>query len=112
MSHHGKESGASPFHDFDIADNKALDELRRVFRDKALGKTGEFPSGKLREDDEGGVLFAVGKERGKVVIQFGEPTKWVGMEPQQAIDLASLLIKHARSAGVAINKVLTLDIQS
>ncbi len=109
MSHHGKESGASPLHDFDIADNQALDELRRKLREQALGKTGEFPAGKLREDDEGGLLFAVGQERGKVVIQFSEPTKWVGMEAQQALDLASSLIKHARSVGGELRQILTLE---
>ena len=109
MSHHGKESGVSPFHDFDIADNKALDDLRYKFREQALGKTGEFPRGKLREDDEGGLTFAVGQERGKVVIQFAEPTKWIGMEAQQALDLASLLIKHARSVGAQLHQILTLE---
>lgn len=109
MSHHGKESGASPFHDFDIADNETLNQLRRKFREQALGKTGQFPAGKLREDDEGGVVFAVGQERGKVVIQFAEPTKWIGMEAQQALDLASLLIKHARSVGAELHQILMLE---
>ena len=109
MAHHGDKSSHSPLHDFDVADNKLLDKLRECLQEMTLGKTGEFPDGKIREDDKGGVMFAVGEEKGNVVIQFGEPTKWVGMSPQQALDLASLLIKHARSVGASLGQVLTLE---
>ncbi len=109
MSHHGNESSYSPLHDFDIADDKIWEQLKKVEKrvlEQRIGKTGRFPQGKLREDDQGEVMFAVGSERGKVVIQFAEPTKWVGMDPQQAMNLASALIKHARTAGLAVGEAV------
>jgi hypothetical protein len=41
------------------------------------------------ESDEGEIRIAVGVEKGKVVLHFGEPTMWIGMTPQQAADLAA-----------------------
>lgn len=32
---------------------------------------------------------------GKVVIDFGKPTAWIGMDAQQARDLGELLIRRA-----------------
>jgi len=34
---------------------------------------------------------------GKVVIEFGQPTHWVGMLPEQAIQLADTLKEHAEN---------------
>jgi len=42
----------------------------------------------------------VGVESGKVVIHFAEPTAWFGMTGDQAMDLAAVLMKHARSVGL------------
>lgn len=85
MSHHGQDYG------------RDLDpKLRKLF-DSELGKTGDFPGGKLRPDDEGGVTFAVGTEKGRVVLQFKEPVAWLGMEPEDAIAMAQALIKRARA---------------
>ena len=60
-----------------------------------MGATGEFPDGKLTESDEGALEYAVGHTDGKVVIDFGTPTVWFGMEPEQAIQLAQVLLDHA-----------------
>lgn len=60
---------------------------------------GEYPEGKLNDNDEGAIAIGVGHREGKVVIKFPKAVSWVGMTPQQAADVASSLIEHARAAG-------------
>lgn len=61
-----------------------------------LGKTGDFPEGKLNATDEGGLKFAIGEEGDNVILKFDTPVAWLGLGPQQAVSLAELLIKKAR----------------
>lgn len=58
----------------------------------------EFPQGRLGGDDDGSVTFVVSSDREKQVVRldYAVPVKWVGMSPRQAIELAQLLIQHAR----------------
>ncbi len=63
---------------------------------RAMNANNAWPNGMMREDDEGVCAIAVGAENGNVVIQFSEPQKWVGMTPEQAVDLAQLIIARAR----------------
>lgn len=42
----------------------------------------------------------IGHENGKVVMQFASPTAWIGFTPEQAMDIAQMLITHARQAGI------------
>lgn len=62
---------------------------------QSLGATGEFPQGKLAEHDEGELQFAIGVRDGKVVIEFGKPVHWVGMDRHQAMQLGEMLIAKA-----------------
>ena len=62
-----------------------------------LGPTGDFPNGKLNAHDEGGLRLAVGVEGANVVIAFGKPVAWLGMPPAEAVQLAEMIIKHART---------------
>lgn len=103
MSHHGK----SPFHDMPPPDDGVFEKLRELTKEEFFGATGEHPKGKLTPDDEGEIRFAVGAENGKVILNFGTPIAWVGMEPEQAIALASSLIDWARKAS---DRVLTLEL--
>lgn len=104
MSHHG----SGPFDDgenerkmFDKA-KSMKDEMRKLLDTASYrGATGDFPEGQLTKTDEGAIQFAVGVKDGKVVLDFGTPVVWVGLNPQQAADLASLLLKRAREAGKA-----------
>ncbi len=101
MSHHGE----NPFDAYDEATKRKMQDLIRdqnkaVFRQANLGPTGQFPEGKMAEHDEGEISFAVGHPGGKVVIDFGSPVAWVGMEPQQAVALANTLISHAKKARI------------
>jgi hypothetical protein len=99
MAHHGPnpfpENEKSEFDD--TADRN---KLMRTLLDTTgfKGALGDFPQGKLNEDDEGGIQFRVGNESGKVILDFGTQVTWVGMDPQQAADLASSLMKWARYA--------------
>lgn len=60
-----------------------------------LGKTGEYPQGKLNKDDEGEIKLAVYEEKGKIVINFGTPVVWLAFDKEQAIALADVLMERA-----------------
>ena len=62
----------------------------------ALGATGEFPEGKVSEDDEGELQLAVGRQGGKVIISFGKAVSWIGIDPGQAEELGNIIIKKAK----------------
>lgn len=66
-----------------------------VSKHRRLGATGEFPQGKVHDSDEGELTIAVGREMGVVVLRFGKPVAWIGMDPGAARGLAALLVKHA-----------------
>jgi hypothetical protein len=67
-----------------------------LIRDLMLGATNQFPQGKLNEHDEGEIRLAIGQKNGKVVIDFGKPVAWLGFDPEQAEQIASSLLEHAR----------------
>ena len=81
------------------------EQLAKIFRDKLgspenLGATGDFPDGKVTDDDEGEIKFAVAadKERGLVHIDFGKQIQWIAMTAKQAADLGQILNEKAREA--------------
>lgn len=69
---------------------------------------GEYPDGRLREDDSGAVPLAIAHEKGRVTMQFPRNLNWIGFTPEQAIDIAQGLINHARKCGCA--KPLTIKV--
>ena len=88
------------------SDKEIPEELLKDFGDpqglafrKLLGPTGGFPHGKITATDEGEIAFAVGhlKSKGVVVIDFNKPVTWVGMRPEEAIQLAVALVTHAEN---------------
>ena len=81
-------------HGSDVPDAALSDELKDLF--KELGATGKHPEGKIHDSDEGEIKFAVGAKDGKVVVEFGKPVAWIGMHPNQAIQLARTLKTRAR----------------
>lgn len=93
MSHHGDE----PF-PFDGPEFQRRQKLMRGLLDTTgfVGALGQFPQGQLNKSDEGAIRFMVGDEGGKVVIDFGTSVRWMGMTPQEAVDLASAIFKRAR----------------
>jgi hypothetical protein len=74
--HHGDELGEA---------------MRRLAREHGLGATGQHPQGKLDATDEGEIKIAVGTQGGKVVVAFGKPVAWFGLDPAQARALAESL---------------------
>lgn len=75
-------------------------ELMKRFRQQQEGTADrEWPEGRLSGDDEGSFVFIVSADADTdlVKVDFGKPTQWVAMSPQQAIDIAQSLIKQARS---------------
>jgi hypothetical protein len=61
-----------------------------------LGATGEFPHGKLNEDDEGGLMCAVSIQGDTVRVDFGpKPVAWLAIDPDAAIAFASTIIDRA-----------------
>lgn len=64
-----------------------------------LGATGKFPEGKIAPADEGETRFAVGARRdGIVILNFGSPVSWLGMDVVRARMLATSLRKQADRA--------------
>ena len=88
MSHHSSRFDPEAFKDFEFLGSEKP------------GPTGLFPEGKLTEDDQGEIAMAVGHKDGKVIIEFGTPVAWVGMNPIQAKQLAMDLLTHATEAYV------------
>lgn len=93
MSHHGN----NPPPDLQQALSAAMG---RVF--------GEHPNGKMNQDDAGALAFAVGVEEGRVVLRFPKPVAWMGMTGDEALELAQLLLRHARHAGITSPLVIRL----
>lgn len=62
------------------------------------GPTGDFPLGKMQEDDEGGLKIGLTTKDGKVMIVFGASVTWVGLDPVGAKSLAELLLAKAEEA--------------
>lgn len=60
-----------------------------------FGKTGNFPRGKLNRHDEGGLAMGITHTASAVVVNFGTPTSWIGLEPDLAEQFAKTILEHA-----------------
>jgi hypothetical protein len=73
--------------------------LAKVFQEEAerlgLGPTGNFPKGKLTENDEGEIKFAIAAYKKKVILNFGVPIASLGLDADDARQLAELLLRKA-----------------
>ena len=63
-----------------------------------IGATRTFPDGAITPDDEGQVRIAITHQGGKVILAFGKPMAWIGLNPREARGLADLLNSHASEA--------------
>lgn len=63
-----------------------------------IGATGRYPEGRLGKHDEGEIAFAVAADpkHKKVLINFGKPVAFLGMNADQAIALGEMLIAKGR----------------
>lgn len=62
-----------------------------------LGKTKQFPRGKLNQHDEGELRIAVGVRDKTVMVDFGTTVAWIGLDKDTAIQLAHSLLEKARA---------------
>lgn len=97
MSHHSQED-----------QDRMAEKMKNLY--PALGQTGDFPEGKLSEHDEGGIVFAIGVKDGKIVLHFGMSVAWVGMTPEEARSLATLLEYRADQCEKGVTVTLPKDI--
>jgi hypothetical protein len=76
-----------------------------------FGGTGRYPLGKLSASDEGEIQFGVAADpaKNKVVINFGEPTAWIGFDAEQAEQLAESLLSKAKELRLARQKMTLED---
>ena len=64
------------------------------------GPTDDFPDGKVRDNDEGGLVIGFNVEVGQdgqpiVIMNFGKEVGWVGLKPDQ-IDAFCETLQHAK----------------
>jgi hypothetical protein len=54
---------------------------------------------RISPDDEGSISIAVTKDESQncVIVQFGKPITWIGMDPHMALHLGSIIVGHAKS---------------
>lgn len=64
------------------------------------GATGQFPDGKLSDNDEGEIMIGIAVYRGKVLFNFGKPVQGIGFTPEQAEQIGRDLINKAREAAL------------
>lgn len=74
-----------------------VDARERNVSKPKLGATGDFPRGKLNQHDEGGLMLAIGVKDKTVMIDFGKPTTWIGMDKQTAIQFANSILEKANT---------------
>lgn len=60
-----------------------------------IGPTGDYPNGKLNQDDEGGINIGMTIENGAVVVAFSKPVTWLGLGPGEADAVAVALRNFA-----------------
>lgn len=105
-----------------LAANQWLERARRVLkpavpevvqdilRAPLIGPTGEHPAGKHSADDEGALQVAITVDECKVIVKFGVPFAWIGLEAQGAADFAAALIKHAKIAGRKTGRIVKVKL--
>ena len=103
MAHHGE----TPFNysmdpeEFKASNESAFNDkgdlhhhLGQVNQTPGMGATNKFPQGKLQVDDDGELGFAVAVFESKVIMSFGnKPVSWIGLDKEQAKNLAELILK-------------------
>jgi hypothetical protein len=84
------KSLASPGDDF-----SGMFDMARAMLAQNLGATGNFPDGKVHQDDAGELTFAVGALNTEVAVQFGSPVQWFSLPPATARVMARALFEKA-----------------
>jgi hypothetical protein len=66
------------------------ENFRRQAAELGLGKTRDYPMGKLNDQDQGAINMAVAAdlENQRVILNLGTPVAWVGFTYEQAMALS------------------------
>lgn len=68
-----------------------------------FGATGEYPRGSLGPTDLGALKVGIAHDsKGNVILNFGTEVSWIGLPPEQAIDFAKTILKHAGATKIEI----------
>ena len=70
------------------------EEIEILRNELGLGSTGNFPDGKISEDDEGELKFAVLTRNNNIMIIFGKPVGWLDLSKDTAKQLVKGLMKQ------------------
>jgi hypothetical protein len=62
----------------------------------------QYPRGKLNDTDEGALPIAVGVQDQTVIINFGKKVRWIGMSKPEAIQFATVIMKHAGAKKIEV----------
>jgi hypothetical protein len=62
-----------------------------------FGATGNFPQGKISDDDEGELILGVAWDdvSKNVIIDFGKSINWIGLDAPKAILFANSILRFA-----------------
>lgn len=74
-------------------------ELMRRFIDQIDGTAKrEYPAGRMGHEDDGALAMAFVTDPVKkvVVIRFGKPVEWIGLGPDECVEMAQQLVERAR----------------
>jgi hypothetical protein len=55
----------------------------------------QFPRGKLNADDEGALPIRIGTQDKTIIIHFGKPCEWIGLDKHTALALAAKIKERA-----------------
>jgi hypothetical protein len=58
--------------------------------------TDQFPRGKLNADDEGQLAIAIATKDKTLIIDFGKPVTWLGLDYHTAMALAGNIMMRAQ----------------
>jgi hypothetical protein len=68
-----------------------------------LGATGKFTHGSLGPHDEGDIQVGIARDsKGNVHVNFGKEVSWFAMPPENAVEFAKLILRHAGAKKVEI----------
>lgn len=82
----------------DTAIGSLPDSLRTIFDRPLVGATGTNREGEFGPGDAGDIQFALGVRGGRVVMDFGAAVWWMSMNPEQAAQVAQLIMLAANQA--------------
>lgn len=84
MEHHGDNLSGPP-------------EVVKLFRDQLRGEAmRHWPGGRMGGDDDGQLAYAITTDavRGVILLDFGKPITWVGLDVKSATELRDNLTER------------------